>query len=300
MKTSEFLTDLKLLMAEPDFSDREILRVATMQLRNRLYPHLMKLNDGYYTREETLTIKTGSDRIDMPVDGLSDSYVDVKVKVGERYELLTKVQPSQVDGDGTGKPKAFYLMGREMVFDRKADRDYEVRFIYQYLPPDLVEERAAPMCTSKTDGSNLPRINTDPFTYADLVSSGTERTYATLWRSDGSHERVATIPNPNAYENPSSSQFRFTQAVYDEYIKDIPDEVVETCCISFGMGSRFVAVPNTYRLLLMHLTAAAMMRTIGDYEAAQVHQGEVDLLTQSSSVKGRQGQNHRLIRNVWY
>lgn len=299
MKTSEFLTDLKLLMAEPDFSDKEILRVATMQLKNRLYPHLMKLNDGYYTREETVTLKAGATRADMPVDGLSDSYVDVKVKVGERYELLTKVQPSQVDGDGTGKPKAFYLMGREMVFDRKADRDYEVRFIYQYLPPDLVEERAAPMCSAASDGDSIPRITTSAFTYEDIYSSGADSSYATLWRSDGSHERLATVDVEGLAPDPTN-YVRISQASYDDVVSKIAPDVLKRACISFGMGSRFVAVPNTYRLLLMHLTAAAMMRTIGDYEAAQVHQGEVDLLTQSSSVKGRQGQNHRLIRNVWY
>lgn len=314
MKTEDFIKKVQRMAGDPDYTDEEILDIATHQLQSRVFPHLMKLNDGFYTREERVTIKAGTDRVQMPPYGLSDSYTDVRIKHGTALKELVRVQPSMVDEeDHRSRPKAFYFLGGAMVFDCIADADYELRFIYTYRPPKLVLSTST---VTFDDAYELPVTPQDQYgSRISFEERSNSRDTNTVLNAAGAGDpyRIAFWDTLDSCEligygvastRQSSQPWDFWSGfvVVENATANWAKQFNGRGDISMTRGhvSAHIPVPNTYLLLLQHLVVAALMRDSGDYEAARVHQEEVAVLTETSSVKGRQGSNHRLLRNVWY
>lgn len=276
MLMSEFLTQVNLVTSNPPFDPQEKLKLARRELTGIIYPKLRQDNDGYFMQKVTIKVKAGVDLFPLPSRAFSASLVEVKLKQGDELRNLRKVNPSEIDCVSMGTPRWFYHMRNRIMLWPVPEREMEFVVWYEVSPPNLVLE---------TDGRVIDSIVGDDLTILPRPTEFLHSAYDVVNMATGDFESlgVTASKNGNVYTSTEWSP----EIRSGDYI--------------FKSGETGIApIPEAYKFAWIEFTSAALLRGLGDYNAAKDRRSiGMELLNNISPIVTRTTEENSLYDNEW-
>lgn len=276
MLVSNFLTDVDLVTSNPPFDPREKLDLAHRELTGIIYPKLRQDNDGYFMRKVSVVVEKGVDSFPLPPRSFSSAAVEVKLRRDNTLINLTKVNPSQIDCLKMGTPQYFYHMRNRIVLWPAPSSQMELVVWYEVQPSKLVLE---------TDGREISDISGDELTILPRPTEFLHSLYDVVNVDTGDYESlgVSATKNGDVYTSTEWS----------------PDIKVGDYIFKSG-ETGILPIPEAYQFALTELTSAALLRGLGDYNAAKDRRSiGMELLNNISPIVTRTTEENHLYDNEW-
>lgn len=276
MLVSEFLTEVDIVTSKTPFNVEEKLDLAHRELTGIIYPKLRQNNDGYFVQREEVTIKANQEYVNLPKRAFSASLVEIKLSVGDSLCNLTKVNPSQITSKSKGVPRWYYHIRNKIALWPIPQSDSKLIFWYEVRPSKLVDEMDGRAIASIIDNdlTIVPRPLEFESSLYDVVNIDT---------GDFQSFDVAATRSGNVYT--STAWGEDTKA--GDYI--------------FKAGETgIIPLPEAYIFALREFTAAILLRSLGDYNAAKDRRGiGMELLNGISDIITRTTEENEIFDNVW-
>lgn len=254
---------IKASLAPGDFTDQEILDLASDCLMTELVPLIVSLREDYFVRNASQAITQSQSHYPIPARASGMTLRDIKIVRGTRLLPIYQIGREAVSTTEEGTPSSFYKEDNSVVLYPTPNRTEDtLKLSYFVRPPSLVPVsecgRIATIDTNtNTITGSFPStwLNTDTF---DLIkgSGGFE------------HREINLVAN-----SVSTSSITLTSP--------IPSTLQVGDYICLAEQSCFPMIPQESHNLLVQMTVAAVLESKGDREGLAVAKGRSDQMAQA-------------------
>lgn len=143
MNTTELIASAKLNGALPEdqdqFNDTNILLLATEEMRERLVPFVMGMNQNFFDFVVRQSLTAGKRKYRLPSRAILSSLVDIQMEEDNRIYPLVPISKTEVRSLAQGATEYFYFEGGSIVLHRAPERTGpSLVYTVQLRPSDLV------------------------------------------------------------------------------------------------------------------------------------------------------------------
>ena len=253
LDNTRFLNQVKLKASLPTgrFTDQEILDIAYDILLTDAQPFLISLRSEYYTKKTSTTIVSGTATYPINTRALGLSLREVKFtdSAGQVSNLI-QLSPEDINESTSGKPYAFYLEGVNLILFPTPDQSATLVQTYFQRVNRPVEATA---CALVTAIDTITGVVT-----ADIPSGWTtSNTYDFISRNNGNDTLVKDL-TPTAV---GTTTITFTAS-------DIPASLAVGDYITLAGETPYIQVPDEVVSLVVLLTCADLMESMGDAQSS--------------------------------
>lgn len=261
--TTRLISQVNIKGALPSgrFTDQEILDLASDALISEVAPMYIAAREEYYTYDKDHSVVSGTASYSIPHRAVNASLREVKLISGTQILNLDRIDPEDILSTSTGTPEAFYLQGNNVVLYPTPNASGDtLRLTYFIRPNSLVPTSE---CAQITAISGTTLTATIPSGWS--TSSSFDLIQGTSGFELKGIDLAATTVNAGSIIMTATPPSNLAVGDY----------------ICLAGESCFPHIPADAHQLLVHLTVAACLESMGDQVNLVPAAAKVQLLKQA-------------------
>lgn len=237
--------------SQPLLDDDDILEMADDVTETMIVPMLMSVRQDFFVTTTTQDITSGTAAYDIPYRAIGRTLRDLKLYDGSSYRDLSLIALEDEHLFPTGvTPHGFYFRGDKVVLvPSPSSSTIDLQFWYDLAPSRLVSTEEAALVVSST---------TTTVTVSSVPSTITTGTVVDFVQGKSGNSILAM---DETVTNATTTVLTFASG-------DIPTSLVAGDYVSVYQTTPVVQLPNEVTNLLETLTAARILKSLGDFEGA--------------------------------